>query len=1091
MGKLLASILFFATLSSFGQNQVRFDRITVEDGLSQSSIKSLVQDKFGYLWVGTLDGLNKYDGNKFYQYHHREDVPGTIPRNNIHRLFIDGNQNLWVSSPGYLSLYVQEENNFTSYSITIDNKSDSEFIVHELYQESDSILLLGTNKGIWNFNLSSGQFKRNALFAQFDNDEVKNFIFNDTGKIWVVTSQSIYAGKRTAGIFEKLFSFDNRISVHHSKASDEAYLHTYDSLCKFDFEANRIKTIYKFSEADLIGEQRMPMLKLTNGELWVMRKKVFIFNSEETLTKTLSYVQQDPFALSSEYLACIYETKDGVLWIGTNGMGLNKYSPQLSVFNYFAHFPEAPVSLSNNFVTSVSTKDDNIIYVSTIEGLDVIDQKAGKTSHYEIVSQSGVKSRVNSMLLVKEDKLWLATSHGLQLWNGKGIEIINDNNGLGSHSTNVDDLFSISSTQLVIASNKGIFLFDTDTNISKELSPTGTATMKLIGNTLWAENYNSIVVYDTSTYLPTAKFEVDPKNINSFPSAAIKCFYKDAEGKVWIGTHGAGLVLYDPKQNSFKSFTEKDGLPNSVIYGILEDKEANLWLSTNKGIAVFNRNQLRCTRSFNTNHGLQGNEFNTNAFFQSPSGIMYFGGVNGLTSFRPEEAIRLASDIPKAIIAGLFVNGARKDEVQNGQLFNQIVNDSKMELAWNERNFGFEISSLGFSYPAQTSYQYILEGYDDNWTFIENERRIQFTNIPPGYYTLRIKASNSFGEWENQGLALAINIKPPIWRTGWFILLVIAALLGTIYAIFKYRTRALRNQTLLLEELVDDRTRELQVQQEEIQAANEELTAQSELMDHRNAELEKVKSSLEERVAERTITLQKLNHDLVDQNTKLEQFAFITAHNIRGPVAQIKGLINLLRTDDSEVLNLLTSSANDLDQVISDLTLVLSIRKGMGNLIEPVELKSQLMLAVKMLKDEIGNVKGTVDISQFKMVYINGLHPYAYSIFYNLIHNALKYSSPERPVVITCSNTLSDDGKVKIIVEDNGIGIDMNYAEDKIFNLYQRFHPEKIGKGFGLFLTRTHVEAMKGSIEVESTLNIGTRFIMEFPISKEAVLKAT
>ncbi|MEQ9166946.1 MAG: HAMP domain-containing sensor histidine kinase [Fulvivirga sp.] len=261
-------------------------------------------------------------------------------------------------------------------------------------------------------------------------------------------------------------------------------------------------------------------------------------------------------------------------------------------------------------------------------------------------------------------------------------------------------------------------------------------------------------------------------------------------------------------------------------------------------------------------------------------------------------------------------------------------------------------------------------------------------------------------------------------------------------------------------------------------------------MEFRHAELEKVKSSLEERVKERTIVLQKVNEELVDQNTKLEQFAFITAHNIKGPVAQIKGLVNLIELDDGDIIRHLISSTNDLDLVISDLNTVLNVRMGMGNQSELVELKGQLELVLKILKDEISGIGAKVDISQFRKVKIKGLQPYIYSIFYNLIHNALKYASNERQVVITCSNDIKKD-MVQITIADNGVGIDMNYAKDKIFNLYQRFHPEKIGKGFGLFLTRTHVEAMKGSIEVESTLNIGTRFIMEFPISKEAVLKAT
>lgn len=1084
MGKVLVVIFILTAHISLSQNQIRFERITVEDGLSQSSVKSIVQDKYGYLWVATLDGINKYDGNKFYQYYHLDNSPETIPRNDIHRLFIDKNQNLWVSSSGYLSLYIQEEDKFITYRLNNKDIGEISLVVNDLHHKTDNTLLLATNYGVWEFNSSDGLLKRTTTYSQFDNNDIVNIEFTNNNNIWLATKVKVYLKPEKNDLFEEILSSDHKISFYYSKSTQEAYFHTRDSLCKYNPSSNRIKSIYKFSEAEQVGELRMPLLKLTNGELWVMRRDLFIYNSDDQFVRKLKYVPQDPFALSSDYLACIYQTKDEVVWVGTNGMGLNKFSPRFSVFNYFGSFAGAPISLSSPFVTSVATYDDNTIYVSTMEGLDIIDQKANKTLHVDVNSIDGDKSRINTILLDQHNNLWLGTSHGLRKWNGSRLEFIKDSK-MGSSNLYINDLSLISNSELLVATDIGIFLYNTKEEESSVLSTRSTAVINTINDALWSEKYDTIVQYNMNDFTTTREQKILPEG--NLLDASIKCFYEDSEGTIWIGSSGGGLIRYNSQEQQFKAFTEKDGLPNSVIYGILEDQEGNLWLSTNKGIAVFNKEEMRCTRSFNTTHGLQGNEFNTNAFYKSPSGTMYFGGVNGLSFFEPQKALRLTSEIPKCIMTSLLINGTRQSEIGNGQSFNQIVNDKKMELAWSERNFGFEISSLGFSYPAHTSYQYILEGYDQSWTFIENERRIQFTNIPPGDYTLKAKASNSFGEWEEDGLEIAITVNPPLYLTPWFIIVAIAATLFIIYVIFQWRTRRLRYQTLLLERLVNERTRALQIQQEEIQAANEELSAQAELMDHRNTELEKVKASLEERVAERTTTLRSLNEELVDQNTKLEQFTFITAHNIKGPVAQVKGLINLIKTEDTEVLKLLTGSINDLDQVISDLTVVLNIRKGMGNLIEPVELKDQLMLAIKTLKDELQNANGKINLHDFNEVHIEGLRPYVYSIFYNLISNAIKYRSEERNVVITCTTDQIEEEKVRIIIKDNGIGIDMTYAEDKIFNLYQRFHLERNGKGFGLFLTRAHVEAMKGSITVESQLNVGTTFTIEFPIFKETL----
>ncbi len=1082
MKSLLVALIFFAALPVFSQHEVRFERISVEDGLSQSSVKSLVQDKYGYLWVATLDGLNKYDGNKFYTFQHDSKNLNTIPRNDIHRLFIDKTQNLWVSTSGNLSRFVSEKNSFVNYPVVLEGRVDTNFVVNDLDQESDSILILSSNSGIWNFNLLTGHFSRKANLENFDDQVVQSYFNNDSEDTWLVTKYAIYVRYSTETKFTTVLNPSLRISFHYVESTHEIYVQTRESLRKFDYERNQFITLFTFPAGDDVDEDQMRILKLTNGELWVMRKEVRVFDSSDRYVKTLRYISQNPFTLSSDYLACIFETKDGVVWIGSNGLGLNKYSPQFSVFNYFGSFPGAPISLSNNFVTSVITKDDNEIYVSTLDGLDILNLKMNDTKHYEVISKNGQKTRINRMLFNPTGGLWIASSKGLRKWNGKeilftGIPLLDD------PKTSVTDLLYLSPEELLVATTHGIILLNTQTNQIKRLTEAGTLTMQLLGDVLWTESYTHILQLNTNTYQTIRDFGNNAADSSSLPNALIKSFYHDSEGKVWIGTSGGGLSLYDEKNFRFRNFTEKHGLPNEVIYGIQEDRANNLWLSTNKGIAVFNTNELRCIRNFNTSHGLQGNEFNTNAYYQSPSGKMYFGGVHGLTAFRPEEALQIESEIPQCIITGLFINGDRTDQTTNQQSLGQIIQNKKMELTWSERNFGIEVSSLGFSYPAYTSYQYMLQGYDDSWTLIENERRVQFTNIPPGNYTLHVKAANSFGEWEKEGLLVAINIKAPVWRTYWFLSVVAGFILSSIYLAYQWRTRTLRNRAKVLTQLVEERTRRLQIQQEEIAAQNEELSAQSESMEHRNIELENIKTTLEQRVEERTTVLQKLNEELIDQNTQLEQFAFITAHNIRGPVARIKGLVNLLHTGDENLVDLLTASVNNLDEVISDLSSVLSIRKGLGNLAERVELKSQLQLTIKMLTDEITKVGGDVNINQFQKVYVDGLRPYIHSIFYNLIHNALKYSSPDRPVHIVCSTVISDE-RLKIIVEDNGIGIDMRYAKGKIFKLYQRFHPEVAGKGFGLFLTLTQVEAMGGSIAVESKLNEGTRFIIDLPVSK-------
>jgi len=496
---------------------------------------------------------------------------------------------------------------------------------------------------------------------------------------------------------------------------------------------------------------------------------------------------------------------------------------------------------------------------------------------------------------------------------------------------------------------------------------------------------------------------------------------------------------------------------------------------------VFNTQQKKSVRNFHKEDGLQGNEFNTKAFYKSPGGKFYFGGISGLTFFDPEEAMKIRVGIPKTILTGFSVNNIRIDRFKDGKAYKpETTNDIVLE--YDERNFSFEIAGLGFSSPGRTQYQYMLENFNSTWIPIGNQHIVSFTNIPPGQYTFRAKSANSFGEWEKDGLVINVSIKGPFYSTAWFRWAMFALFGLSVYLYNRQRTAFLRARARYLESLVKERTQKIQHMNEEIAAQNEELALQSESLSIHNNELTLIKASLEKMVDERTVELKKLNGELIKQNSQLEQFAFITAHNIRGPVARIKGLLQLFPEQQMEELTLLESCVNDLDEVISDLSTILDVRHGTDKVFELIPLKTVLIQAIKTIDDELIKKGATVDFNEFEDVSVTGIRSYFISIFYNLLHNAIKYADPNRPLVVV-SRARRNEHATYIEIEDNGIGIDMRYAEGKIFNLYQRFHPSAKGKGFGLFLVRTQVEAMNGSIEVRSDVNKGTVFRIVIPNS--------
>jgi len=401
-------------------------------------------------------------------------------------------------------------------------------------------------------------------------------------------------------------------------------------------------------------------------------------------------------------------------------------------------------------------------------------------------------------------------------------------------------------------------------------------------------------------------------------------------------------------------------------------------------------------------------------------------------------------------------------------------------------------------HPHRIRYQCKLENFSDDWIDLENRDYANFTNLPPGEYFLHVRTSPGNGILYPSINMMHITIHAPFWLkpTYQIVGFVLFTLFGFIF--YKVRVRHLKNARRRLENIVKMRTKEIQQQKEEIASQNEELVSQTELLADKNKELE-IKSSeleiksneletlthlLEDKIAERTQKLNLLNRDLVEQNIRLEQFNFITAHNLRGPIASLKGLINIfpkLEDEESrELLKRIDGCSDRLFEIVKDLTLVLGIRGGAQGIMEPVHLKHELLITFDSLREAIQSKNVLIDYSNFdEQATISGVRTYVQSIFYNLLNNAIKYSRDQgQPTIeITCR---LEDNKVKIMVRDNGIGIDMRYAEGKIFQLYQRFNTHTQGKGLGLFLVKSEVDTLEGTITVESGLNVGTTFFLEF-----------
>jgi signal transduction histidine kinase len=392
-----------------------------------------------------------------------------------------------------------------------------------------------------------------------------------------------------------------------------------------------------------------------------------------------------------------------------------------------------------------------------------------------------------------------------------------------------------------------------------------------------------------------------------------------------------------------------------------------------------------------------------------------------------------------------------------------------------------------------------LEGFHDDWNYVGNQRSVMFTNLDPGTYTFKVKASNNDGVWNEQGAALRIRILPPWWRTWWAKLAAILLVTASIVSLYRLRVRNIKKQNKMLELQVKKRTEQLAQQNEELIQSQEEISAQRDIVSAQNLELQKARETIEQQNKEivmRNETLEaeveERTRDLVEYNQQLEQIAFISAHNLRAPVARILGLGHILGICNNDlneaktIIERMVFTTEELDRVVKDLNTVLDMRRNSTSVIVPVNLEEELRQVKINIDKEIRDTKAVFIEDFSRGVTLWTVKPYLDSILTHLIFNAIKYRHPDRSPVITVGSEVRENYFV-LSIKDNGLGIDMSLYKDKLFTLYGRFHLHIEGKGMGLYLVKTQMVAMGGKIEVESQLNVGTTFYLSFKRVRQAL----
>lgn len=1066
---LLVLAHLFSHFQLFGQfsDDLKFKHYGLKDGLSQVTSHCIVQDRKGHIWIGTQDGLNRFDGYNFKVFRHDVDDINSISSSYIEALQMDSKGRLWVGTTKGLNLFDPITERFESWlNIASVENSLSHNLIWCLFLDRDDRLWIGTQNGL-NLMTKDG-FKHWKSIPDDPNSlsdsRVLTIEQDHMGHMWIGTANGLNRINLEKKEITRFYQNDqkskslsnNRIEKIFKDSNNRLWIGTPTGLDLFDSITQRF-THYKHNpsiSSSISNDHIISIYEDSKNQLWIgtANNGLNLFNERSNSFTRYEANSNDPYSLSNNTVWNVLEDRQKNLWVGVSSKGFNFYNKRSAKFHHYRHIPGTPSSLQHNAVRGILLDRDNRLWVGTFGGLTIYDLESGSVQQYNHQPGNRFSLASNHVICLFQDserRIWVGTSKGLNRYNPETQNFNKVQNPDNKKTISVlREIFEDSSGRIWIGTEQdGLLLLD-PIDLKLEELPYGNKNLQGLRNSmarqiiedsqgrLWIATELGLCMFDPQKEV-FKNYRNDQQNPTSISNNNVLSIAEGPDEQLWVGTRG-GLNLLDKETGAFRVWNEKKGLSNDVVYGILADDNQNLWLSTNKGINKFNPATEEAS-IYDENDGIQSSEFNAEAFYKDRNGFLYFGGVNGLTVFHPD-SISENPKAPEVYLTELLLFN-QPVAINDSSLLNKALDHTEeLTLTYEEDMFAIEFAALEYQQAEKLQFAYKLDPYNTEWIYTDSkDRKAVYTRVPAGEYTFEVKATYNSRDWPEKSKQIIVRILPPWWLTWWAILSYVIFGVVIILLVIRFQWKRFQLKQRLA---------------------------------HEQKEAEQMKSM-----------------DLM----KSRFFSNIT-HEFRtpltliiGPAEQILKQQGLNETFTRKQVEIISRNSKKFLQLVNQL---LDLSKLEGSQMAVEQYRGNLEEFAATLVENFQPIAEQKNIGltfESEVNHTNRIFDRGHldKIITNLLSNALKFT-PERGSikVLLTDKTLEQKEGIVLIIEDSGLGI----APEKVPFIFDRFYQvdgsskrKHEGTGIGLALTKELIELQNGTIEVESQVEVGTKFTVFLP----------